>query len=240
MTERPARHWFVLQALDRRTGCPMLEARFVVEDLAAPRGRLGDAAEGDDDLRRTCFLDGTDLEAVVAAFGVAFDPGDREAALGRFWAEGVREAPYLVHTGLELALMLESRNPLAVFSDTDPSDWMDDRGRRFDMRRFDPFVAEGRLALRKVRAPVPKPWRAPDGTVAAHFQRVLYALPGEEWRMDAYLLLWEVTEKPGWNEALDRFEGSLLGYVDWQNDRWIERRRRHRREAEAALAASRG
>jgi hypothetical protein len=53
-------------------------------------------------------------------------------------------------------------------------------------------------------------------------RRVLYALPGEEWRIDAYLLLWKTAEKSGWNERFARLEGTLLGYEDWQNDYHIE------------------
>jgi hypothetical protein len=30
---------------------------------------------------------------------------------------------------------------------------------------------------------------------------VLYALPSEQWRIDAYLLLWKTAKKLGWNEG---------------------------------------
>jgi hypothetical protein len=53
---------------------------------------------------------------------------------------------------------------------------------------------------------------------AKGIRRVLYALPGEEWRMDAYLKLWETSKKTGWTAALEREEGTLLGYEEWQND----------------------
>ena len=70
-----------------------------------------------------------------------------------------------------------------------------------------------------------------------HFQAVYVALRGEEWRIEAFILLRGVMEKPGWNEALERFEGSLLGHEDWQNDWWIEHKCRGRQEAETALAS---
>jgi len=47
---------------------------------------------------------------------------------------------------------------------------------------------------------------------------VLFALPGEEWRFHAYELMWQLSEKIGWNDTLERMEGTLLGYEDWQND----------------------
>jgi hypothetical protein len=53
---------------------------------------------------------------------------------------------------------------------------------------------------------------------------VLYALPREAWRIEAYLLLWKTAEKSGWNAGFERMEGSLLGYEDWQNDYHMERR----------------
>ena len=31
-------------------------------------------------------------------------------------------------------------------------------------------------------------------------------------------MLVAVELKEGWNNALERYEGSLLGYEDWQND----------------------
>lgn len=223
--------WFVLQALDPVTDCPVLEARFDVPDLEALRAVLGSMAEDDPDLGVCYHLDLDEVRAMTGAFGVAFDPGGRDVMLVPWHT--IREAPYLVHTGFELALMLEGRKPLAIFSDTDPCEWLDDL-----MRRFDPFVEEGRFVRRKVTLAMTEPWVAPDGTVVDRFQQVYVALRGEEWRIDAFILLRDVMERAGWNEALERFEGSLLGYEDWQNDWWIEFRRRNRREAEAALAAS--
>ena len=86
-----------------------------------------------------CYsLNPDDLRTVTAAFGVAFDPGGRDVVLAPW--HPIRDAPYLVHTGFELALMLEGRKPLAAFSSTDPCEWLDDL-----MRRFDPFVARGRF-----------------------------------------------------------------------------------------------
>ena len=87
-------------------------------------------------------------------------------------------------------------------------------------REFEPHVAAGFIVKREhleppaANAPVVKGQRI-------GIRRVLYALRGEKWRIDAYLLLWKTAEKSGWNEGferLERMEGSLLGYEDWQND----------------------
>ena len=53
---------------------------------------------------------------------------------------------------------------------------------------------------------------------AKGIRRVLYALPGEEWRIDAYLQLWETCKKTAWTAEMEREEGTLLGYEHWQND----------------------
>jgi hypothetical protein len=50
---------------------------------------------------------------------------------------------------------------------------------------------------------------------------VLYALRSEEWRIDAYILLKLTAEVSGWNQALERMEGTLLGYEEWQNNAYI-------------------
>jgi hypothetical protein len=67
---------------------------------------------------------------------------------------------------------------------------------------------------------------------------VLYALPGEEWRIDAYLLLWKTAEKVGWGEGFERLEGSLLGYEDWQNDAFIDWQKQRKQAAVTDKAKS--
>jgi hypothetical protein len=49
-------------------------------------------------------------------------------------------------------------------------------------------------------------------------RHALYALPGEVWRIDAYIAMWKQAAESGWSEELERLEGHLLGYEDWQND----------------------
>jgi len=52
---------------------------------------------------------------------------------------------------------------------------------------------------------------------------VCYPLPTEQGRIDAYLLLRQVGLEYGWSETCERMEGTLLGYTDEQNDKYIER-----------------
>ncbi|WP_292420704.1 hypothetical protein [Mesorhizobium sp.] len=118
--------------------------------------------------------------------------------------------------------MLEGRKPLAVFHDAYPAEWLSET-----LARFDPFVRSGRL----VRHVIDTPFTEAEHARFPDFQgwrRAFFSLPGEEWRIDAFLLLSKVFAKTGWNESLERMEGSLLGDEDWQNDWWIERKSKHR------------
>ena len=126
------------------------------------------------------------------------------------------DIPYLIHTNFELPLMLEGRKPLAVFQDGYPSEWFDEF-----LAPFAPFVASGQIICRTVDTPVPDlKQRRPD---LEGLRDVYFSLPGEEWRIDAYID--EITNGTGdWNDDLERLQGSLLGYEDWQNDWWIEQR----------------
>jgi hypothetical protein len=47
-------------------------------------------------------------------------------------------------------------------------------------------------------------------------------LTDQSWRIDAYLSMQQAAALAGWNEALERLQGSLLGHEDWQSDWWME------------------
>jgi hypothetical protein len=92
--EPPPRRWFLLRAMDPVTDCPVLGARFAVADHSALRAVLGGDADDDLGLERGYHIDGDELRAVAAAFGVGFDPGDRNVPRKPFRAEGIGGAPY--------------------------------------------------------------------------------------------------------------------------------------------------
>ena len=132
-----------------------------------------------------------------------FDGGGREVSLEPW--HRLRELPYLVQTGFELPLMLEGRKPLAVFGDA--AAWLEKY-----LSAFDPFVADGRIVKRVIdRSDI-----LPDSI------EVYFVLPGEEWRIDAYIDLFKEAAKSGWSEAMERRQGVLLGYTDWENDCWAK------------------
>ena len=192
---------FVLQALDPEMACPSLEARLRISDVRALRSIIGAAAHDDPDLAQSYLLDTEELDAVVALAGLPAPPDNRLTTLTPW--HSLRNVPYLIHTEFELPLMLEDRKPLAAFRDS--IRWLTQ-----ELCRFDCFVAEGRLARRIIE-------RGDDG-------EVYFALPGQEWRIEAYLQLLEASSS-GWNDEHERQQGELLGYEDWQNDWWIANRK---------------
>lgn len=202
---------FILQARDPVTDCPILEARVSIDDLDALRSVLQVEDGEDPDFSYVYDLDGQGLDAIQRLIGLPF-PRDLGPVQIVPWSP-LREIPYLVHTEYELALMLEGRKPLAVFGDAYPSEWFDGL-----IARFDPYVADGRFVRRIVDTPLPKP-HISGGERVDGVRHVYVALPGEQWRIDAYIQLFEDHEG-GWNETRERRLGLLLGYEEWQCDWW--------------------
>jgi hypothetical protein len=203
---------FVLQALDPLTGCPVLEARVQTGNLDALRMALGVSADEDPDFDYIYDLVEAELDAISHLLDLSF-PRDLGPVRLVSWS-ALREVPYLVHTEYELALMLEGRKPLAVFSGSYPSEWFEEL-----IARFEPYVAEGRFVRRIIDEPFPKP-RMSEGERIDGVRRVYIALPDEQWRIDAYIQLFDDPGAGGWDEARERRQGRLLGYEEWQCDWW--------------------
>jgi hypothetical protein len=206
---------FILEAFDRELWCPVLQARLEIDDLDALRGILGEAADQDPDLEWGYTLDDEDLTAIVAKFAVAFDPAQLQAQeldIKLFRWRRVFDAPYLIHTGYELPLLLDGRKKLARMLHAYPPATFDGE------ERFEHWVAKGVLH----REEVVEPWDRPARKYLGH-RTVYYTPKGEEWRIPASKLIWEASGKSGgWNEHFERLEGMLYGYEDWQNDWWIK------------------
>lgn len=208
---------FVLQAEDPVFGCPVLEAKFEVADLNVVRAALTNEADDDPDLNGIYELDCSQLEAIAQAFDIDFAACGRKITLTSW--HHTWDAPYLIHSGFELFLMLEGRKPFAKFSSPHPSEWLDEI-----VVRFKPFVDQGRFVSRTIVKPIHGQSHIPNRGKIPEMRYEYFAVVGQEWRIDADLLLFEVGSKTGWSDALERFEGSLLGYEDWQNDWWLGHR----------------
>ncbi len=210
---------FVLQAIDPEFGHPAFECMFMVERPDELRAILGLEAGLDPDLTSRYRLEPREVSALTRHFALGFDPGGRQTALFKWMP---REAmPYLAHTGYELVLMIDGRKPFArMQEDVYPP-------LRFEgEEQFDRFVAEGLLHKEEELEPFAEPTRRADGRTAEGLRTVYYARKGEEWRIPAWKLVSRAAAKTGWNDTLERLEGMLLGYEDWQNDWWADDRRR--------------
>ncbi|MEL6486352.1 MAG: hypothetical protein AAFQ13_04300 [Pseudomonadota bacterium] len=120
----------------------------------------------------------------------------------------LKSLPYTVHTNRELGLLLSGQKPFSAFVDA--------QGRYPEvvlryLRLFDRHVRSGVIIRRDhiERLDPQSPYQ---------LHRIMFALPGEEWRFEAYLELWDSKE---WGKAEERAQGELLGYEDWMNDHWI-------------------
>ena len=215
---------FVFQGFELVTDTVSVEWRIGIADVVALRHVLAPDSDDDPELRSPYrYLSPEDARRIGELCAPPSIPDAIYTGIRRF-DPIFADVPYMVHTHFELPLMLEGRKPLAVFGDAYPSEWFDDY-----LAPFAAFVEAGRLVRRIVDTPLPHiKERRPDFD---GMRDVYFALPGEEWRIDAYIALFR--DRTGaWNDELERRQGSLLGYEDWQNDWWIERRIR-RRENEA-------
>jgi hypothetical protein len=214
---------FVLEAIDPVTECPSIEVSFDVNDVAELCSIIDPTAT--DIYEGAVYeLEEHDVEQIKAHFSVQFNPGALAVRL-RSW-HPLDELPYKVHTGRELAMMLDGSKPLAAFSGQHPANLDVEE---IPERLFDSYVAAGRFVKREYFVPAGKPPTL-GGQATSTWRIVLYASKGQEWRIDAYILLYQVAAKAGWSESLERMQGSLLGYEEWQNDAFIEKKYKRARE----------
>jgi hypothetical protein len=200
---------FVLEAVDLTTQCIVWDAQF---GLLNPQVLANLIEVPSISLHRSYFLDPEHINKINAMFGLSFEITTLMEITIR-QAEPIDQLPYKVHTNRELILMLAGEKPLASFmgSPAVADCW------EIPEKYFDPYVAEGRLRKHDERL------SKPDGrTRNAAVRHVLYALNGEEWRINEYRSLLQRANMEGWSELLTRKQGSLLGYADWQNDAFIE------------------
>jgi hypothetical protein len=125
--------------------------------------------------------------------------------------------PYLIHTNRELELMLAGKKPLAVFAHERVEGFK--KSDALAGQDFERYVATGTISehVRSFER------QLPDGSPVS-IDYYFYALPGEEWRVQAYCLLLDMLHKTGWCSHLEWVEGTLLGYTEEQNQYHLSRR----------------
>ena len=157
-----------------------------------------------------CLLEGVQLDRARRLFNVKIEEGENEVQLISWSDED--GLPYRIHSNRELILMIEGIKPLSSFVGTIPE--------KTDFKEipdhiFRKYVENGEFICREYCEPIA------GATLIKGFRVVLYALKGEEWRIDAYILVRSLARRLGWSEPLIRMEGTLLGYSEWQNDAFI-------------------
>ncbi|WP_258393646.1 hypothetical protein [Burkholderia multivorans] len=204
---------FILSAIDPDLLYPCLEVRFETDDLDHLRRVVDPGAPEDAELDDCYLLTPTEVAAVCDAFAIAFDHGSRETFLTKYATARI-PAPYLIHTGYELALMVQGRKPFGFIEFN--SEWP----RSVVLKaHFDEYVARGVLYSEEIIGDLP----ARPGRPAGRFGQVMYTLKGEEWRIRALEFIRQNINLHGDGcENLERLEGALLGYEKWQNDWWID------------------
>jgi hypothetical protein len=120
------------------------------------------------------------------------------------------------HEDRELELMLAGKKPLAMFTELSPIETG-----LIPEAEFAPYVSSGRVVMREALEPANG---AQESLQGVSIRRVLYALPGEVWRIEAMLLVCQVANRLArWDEGLERVIGKLLGYEDRQIEAFIRK-----------------
>jgi hypothetical protein len=181
------------------------------------------------DIRRCSYeLEPEQIERLKERFGIGCESRGKLVRL-RF-GNPLDALPYKVHTCRELALMLNGTKPLAYFYGQYP-DHPDVE--EVPERLFDPYVEARRFVKRNFVVPLCRETKHGTQTVLG-IKHVIYALPNQEWRINALILLLDSAAKAGWREGFERMYGSLLGYEAWQNDIFIEKIYKRSRGKESA------
>jgi hypothetical protein len=156
-------------------------------------------------LERALIMECPEFKAEIAEWGM----------LGIRLRHESSALPYRVHGGRELDLMMKGLKPLSVFSHVEPSSNL----ASYLSRYLEPLVRRGELVSAKIDNR--------DGDDASTAPTLMFALPNQAWRIEAYRLMMLAARSEKWNDALERIEGSLLGYTPDQNDFWISHQKRH-------------
>lgn len=205
---------FVVDIYDRETESIVQTYSFDVRDISDLCGML--RIESFEPW--ACYeLDERDIESLSEAYEIRME---RDGLAILRLRRDYDEHPYLLHTNRELLLMLEGRKPFSAFVDEDGLSGKPSRF--FPEAKFDAFVAAGRFVKHE--------YFEPSEIDAEHqIRRVLYAVPKEVWRINAYMLLIETSKSCGWSEGFERMEGSLLGYSSEENDIHISMQQKYRK-----------
>lgn len=198
----------ILEEIDEDTKCISKSSGFKVQDIDELKGLLEIDFADDRDVEYQYDLTEAEVVAVACHYNLDGFSGVRAGRL-RSRAQ-YDDLPYEIHTGRELSMMLSGVKPMAYFVHIDGNEIRDPVEEAFEPHVKSQIIVRHEYNLmlgEKVRRKA---------------TYIIFTLPGEEWRANALMLLKASSLKAGWSEGMERMEGALLGYEDWQNDLHIE------------------
>jgi hypothetical protein len=188
---------FVLKSIDAATGCYLEQILFTADDPSVPTGIVGLKTMNEG---MSIDLDESQIRELVHALNVRIEYINNPGELHRLGDKSTFDPKS--HTGRELLLMLNNKKPFAAFAEVSwgnnveaiiPEDYFEPHVRKGTILKKEHIQKEGKKIPQKIR-------------------RVLYALPGEEWRFNAFIALWELAAVYGWDAGFEKVEGYILGY----------------------------
>jgi hypothetical protein len=190
--------WFTIRAIDIDTNSFTHEAHFESQEV----GRITDILDINEFKAGDCIhLSAGEYSDLARLFKLKLPPEAKSGEIVWQSAENFDTRP--THTGRELLLMLEGKKPFAAFVELVPAN---EKG-IIPEKHFAPHVEDGRFIKREVFEDALSPTGMP-----VKLRRVMFAVSGEEWRFSAFLSLWRLQKKYGWNEGFEKTEGYLYGY----------------------------
>jgi hypothetical protein len=188
---------FLIRKIDPNTGCFVEEYLLSQKNSSEPTKLLNLPSLNQGEIIE---LDSVELLTLVRAFNISFSSDGKPGELIRL-GDNAKHNPNS-HTGRELLLMITGKKPFAAFSELQHQSSEDSI---IPEKYFEPFVKQSMILKfdsihsQSKHSPVP-------------LRRVLYALPGQQWRANAYIALWKLAATHGWNSGFELMEGFLLGY----------------------------
>jgi hypothetical protein len=203
---------FVIEVVEPQSLCIIQEVDFLVGSVDDLLAQIGLSDEPDHPCW-TIALDSVTLEKVKSYFVIdlTVPQGATVTLRPSHWLDLL---PYKTHTGRELTMMLEKAKPLSVFYGAQlqkPDNAL------FAESEFDTYVGSNLFVKHEYLQVDP----LSDVAGVSQSRSVFYALKKEAWRINAYLLLRATGQRVGWCDALERIEGSLLGYSDLEADAYF-------------------
>jgi hypothetical protein len=198
----------IIEEIDGRTNCIEKSFNFDPKDIEELEALLDIEFSEDPNIEYEYNMSDSDVKSLSKFYNLGIVP--KSGAYKLRSRAPFDNLPYTLHTGRELSLMLSGVKPMSyfVYHEGDESrDPVEEAFERFapshNIRRHEYTLILDQRSHRKA-------------------DYIVFTLPGEEWRANALILVKKSSLKAGWSEGLERMEGTLLGYEDWQNDLYIE------------------